>query len=111
MLYFEQVEAAIAQTKVEVEEHIAASAEMEAARTALAEVQTQVANAQAVVAEKTAAGTVTRKVYLGRELVAKIVERDNGFHLHYIENGRDIGGDVCKSLDECFDTLSNYCGF
>jgi hypothetical protein len=68
-------------------------------------------NVEFKIAEKAVAGTVTRKVYLGRELVAKIVEHDNGFDLHYIENGRDIGGDVCESLDECFDTLVDYCGF
>lgn len=55
MLDFSRVEAAIAQTKVEVEEHVAASTELETARAQLAEIQTQVAAAQAVVADKTAA--------------------------------------------------------
>lgn len=54
-LDFSKVEQAISQTKVEVEEHLAAAAELEMARADLAEVQTQVAAAQAVVADKTAA--------------------------------------------------------
>lgn len=53
-LDFAKVESTIAQTKVEVEEHVAASAELETARAALAAVQEQVAAAQIVVAEKTA---------------------------------------------------------
>jgi hypothetical protein len=52
--------------------------------------------------------SLTRKVYFNDELIAKIVDRDNVFELHYIENGRDIGGDECDSLDECFDTLIDY---
>lgn len=53
MLDFSKVEAAIAQTKTEVQEHVAASIALDEARAALAVVQSQVAAAQAVVAEKT----------------------------------------------------------
>jgi hypothetical protein len=48
---FSTVEAAIAATKSEVVEHEAASAALEAAKSVLGEVQTQVASAQAAVAE------------------------------------------------------------
>jgi len=50
----------------------------------------------------------TRKVYFNDELIAKIVDRDIILDLHYIENGRDIGGDECDTLEECFETLIDY---
>ncbi len=52
--------------------------------------------------------SLTRKVYFNDEFIAKIVKQNNSFELHYIENDRDIGGDICESLSECYDTLIDY---
>jgi hypothetical protein len=52
-----------------------------------------------------------RKVFFNDQLIAKIVEQNNSFELHYVEDNIDIGGDICESLSECFDTLIDYYNF
>ena len=63
-------------------------------------------NVEFTIVEKSA----TRQVYFNKELIALIVDCDNHFELHYIENRKNIGGDECASIEECFDTLIDYYG-